>query len=1207
MTMRSAHRVSRYAGIVVLLAGGVLADDSESIRFAVTRTVDWQLRNRSPSALRVWQQAAMYAGVMATDDTTSDPLYRSAMRQVGLTTGWQPGNRTYHADDHAVCATYLSLALKEGRPDWAAPTLERLEFILANPSTAAVDVQYTSPNPAVVDKVMRWWWCDALFMAPQVWVRAYGLTGDSRYRDFMVQEWQATDALLYSPAHAFYYRDKSFFGKTGADGQPVFWGRGNGWVVGGLVAVLKHLPDDDPARPWFETRFRAMAAALAACQQADGFWRMDLLNPNTDTLGESSATAFFCYGLAYGVNAGLLDSAVYLPPATNAWAALRGAVREDGRLTQVQPGGSAPAAFPADNTELYGVGGFALAGTELYRAALRGERPNSVISVTNAAAGFVVKDILYPLALVPVYAAAPTLPLGVQDDATGRWPASSMIDTDGDGAADSLRFQDRFLPGQVKRYRVFSGLPSDDDGRFLKDLAAWWRMDEAGGDRAVDAVGFRHASASGAVSFAEGKLGGAVALTGGYSSDAALWAPSLPGDLTGCTIAGWIKPSAGYVGQFPRLLACDRFALMLRDSAPYSGVLDLAYYNTSGGSYREWAYSNALASTRITADVWRHIAVTFNLSNPTAPPRFYLDGVYRPAASLPNTGGTLVSSLGNTVIGNRKQRDRSFAGAIDDLRVYARELTGQELAELYRTTVPAAPVPDAGADRLVYGRSACLDGRLGESGLSLSGATPAVRWDALAFPSGGEPVLAAPNALTTEVFFPLPGTYTFRLTADNGVAEASDELTLEVRDAVPDVGNQPPSIMLEDGVRAVTLPAGLRLTAQVSDPDDIPAGSACRILWTKTSGPGAVRFDPRCAAETVAWFSAPGDYTLSVEADDGLAAVSASVDVTVSAGVPPLRWFRLDEVSSGVVADSAKGRHGTSFYVVGTQTLDRAGTYFGRQYGRIEFDFPRVETMTATAWVFHDASGGTTFPRILATSGGEINWEGYFSGNRNCISLNVHQETGAEDEWLTPTDSFRKGEWTHVAMVHDRRGRQDPVLYINGVAQELTRLKAAGAALVRLPPGTRAYIGNSADLDRRWQGTLADFRLYDTLLDSVQINAVMNEAPPPSDAVPPPANLPPEVAVGPVPAVASLHRPLPLTAAAGDDGERMGRLRYRWRKLSGPGTVLFVYADDPETEARFSRSGEYLLELAVSDGEKTTVTNVGVRVRDLSGTAVMLH
>ena len=78
----------------------------------------------------------------------------------------------------------------------------------------------------------------------------------------------------------------------------------------------------------------------------------------------------FTYGLAWGVNQGLLDRATYEPAVRKAWSALVGCVDGDGKLTHVQPAGDRPVEFAADSTAPYGGGVFLLAGSEVYRMAV---------------------------------------------------------------------------------------------------------------------------------------------------------------------------------------------------------------------------------------------------------------------------------------------------------------------------------------------------------------------------------------------------------------------------------------------------------------------------------------------------------------------------------------------------------------------------------------------------------------------------------------------------------------------------------------------------------------------------------------------------------------------------------------------------------------------------------------------------------------------
>ena len=253
-------------------------------------------------------------------------------------------------------------------PAMIAPLRERFDYILANPSKGKVEEKTKAEG--IPAGIMRWWWCDALFMGPPAWTRLYAVTGEKKYLDFMIQEWWATSDFLFDKEEQLYFRDKSYFAKKEANGKKVFWSRGNGWVMGGLVRVLQVLPSDHPERKRFVEQFQQMAEKLIACQQADGLWRSSLLDPESYPNPETSGSGFFCYALAWGVNQGLLDRAKFEPVIRKAWAGLVGCVAEDGKLTHVQPIGADPKKFDPNLSEIYGVGAFLLAGSELYRMQL---------------------------------------------------------------------------------------------------------------------------------------------------------------------------------------------------------------------------------------------------------------------------------------------------------------------------------------------------------------------------------------------------------------------------------------------------------------------------------------------------------------------------------------------------------------------------------------------------------------------------------------------------------------------------------------------------------------------------------------------------------------------------------------------------------------------------------------------------------------------
>jgi rhamnogalacturonyl hydrolase YesR len=186
-----------------------------------------------------------------------------------------------------------------------------------------------------------------------------------RYQAYADKEYAATTALLFDPVTGLYYRDSGYFDKKGAEGERIFWSRGNGWVYAGLARILTVLPANSPSRSSYEKLFVRMSRALLPLQKAGGIWAPSLLDPRPNAPPETSGTAFFTYGLAWGVDHGLLKGPRWRRAAMRGWNALTSAVDHDGKLGWVQQGGSEPGPVAANDTQPYGVGAFLLAGSAM--------------------------------------------------------------------------------------------------------------------------------------------------------------------------------------------------------------------------------------------------------------------------------------------------------------------------------------------------------------------------------------------------------------------------------------------------------------------------------------------------------------------------------------------------------------------------------------------------------------------------------------------------------------------------------------------------------------------------------------------------------------------------------------------------------------------------------------------------------------------------
>jgi rhamnogalacturonyl hydrolase YesR len=257
---------------------------------------------------------------------------------------------------------YLDMYRQLGDKRMLEPTFARTEWIINHPSIS--NLFYEKGNYLSME---RWSWCDALYMAPPVYAKMYNITKDVRFLDFMDREYRMTYDLLYDKNEKLFYRDHRYFDQREKNGEKVFWGRGNGWVLGGLVEILKELPETSQCRIFYVQLFREMCEKVCILQDKNGYWHASMLDQENYPNPETSGSSFFVYALAYGINSGILEAEKYKPYAIKGWNALEEAVFPDGKLGWVQPVGGSPVSTTKEMTEIYGVGAFLLAGSEVCR------------------------------------------------------------------------------------------------------------------------------------------------------------------------------------------------------------------------------------------------------------------------------------------------------------------------------------------------------------------------------------------------------------------------------------------------------------------------------------------------------------------------------------------------------------------------------------------------------------------------------------------------------------------------------------------------------------------------------------------------------------------------------------------------------------------------------------------------------------------------
>jgi rhamnogalacturonyl hydrolase YesR len=313
----------------------------------------------------IWTRGVYYEGLMALYAIDKQPKYYDYAVDWGEKHKWgmRTGVSTRNADDQTCGQTYIDLYLIDKKP-------ERIK-----------DIKTSIDGMVKSEKRDDWNWIDALQMAMPVFVRLGVLYNDTSYFRKMYDlysfsKYNHGGKGLYNPADHLWWRDKDFVPPyKEPNGEDCYWSRGNGWVVAALVRTLSLLPKSDPHYNEYLQDFKDMCAALIKVQRPDGFWNVSLHDPTNFGGKETSGTALFTYGFAWGVNNGILNKKTYTPVLIKAWNAMvKDAVHPDtGMLGFVQGTGKEPKdGQPVSYTNVpdfedYGLGCFLLAGTEVYK------------------------------------------------------------------------------------------------------------------------------------------------------------------------------------------------------------------------------------------------------------------------------------------------------------------------------------------------------------------------------------------------------------------------------------------------------------------------------------------------------------------------------------------------------------------------------------------------------------------------------------------------------------------------------------------------------------------------------------------------------------------------------------------------------------------------------------------------------------------------
>ena len=371
--MRNIRKMLVLATALVLTAAMNAAPKSEAakVRAMIEKVNDYWQSNHKAEATPFWHVAAYHTGNMEAYRLTGKQKY------LDYSVAWAGHNKWMGATSG-------------DRSKWKYKYGETLEHVLFGDWQICFQTYIDLYNILPEDKRIKrarevmeyemstpqhdyWWWADGLYMVMPVMTKLYKVTGNTQYLDKLYEYILYSDSIMLDRETGMYYRDAKYVypKHKSANGKKDFWARGDGWVLAGLAKVLADLPADNRNYSFFADKYLRLAKAVAECQQPEGYWTRSMLDPEHAPGPETSGTAFFTYGLMWGVNNGLLSASEYMPVIDRAWEYLSmKALQKSGRVGYVQPIGerAIPGQVVDANSEAdFGVGAFLLAACERVR------------------------------------------------------------------------------------------------------------------------------------------------------------------------------------------------------------------------------------------------------------------------------------------------------------------------------------------------------------------------------------------------------------------------------------------------------------------------------------------------------------------------------------------------------------------------------------------------------------------------------------------------------------------------------------------------------------------------------------------------------------------------------------------------------------------------------------------------------------------------
>lgn len=257
------------------------------------------------------------------------------------------------------------------------------------------------------------------------------------------------------------------------------------------------------------------------------------------------------------------------------------------------------------------------------------------------------------------------------------------------GAIDEVRVYNRTLSaGEAQLLYDFgasdkvnsSASQKQGSGRLDSGLTEYWKFDDGSGTTAVNSSAKSTASdgtltGSTLPTWGAGYMNGGLDFSG-VSGNYVLGPSNYTGFNDNYTISVWVKSTDATTNDKKLVTTYNGF-----------GSISELFYFKKIGINQGIFFSSVGGSTNyihdITDGAWHHLVATRTISGVET---VYADGVQ--IGQNTTTAGTLTMGFGNTTLRIGGATSGSMNGSLDEVRIYDRALSADEISQLYRLTTP---------------------------------------------------------------------------------------------------------------------------------------------------------------------------------------------------------------------------------------------------------------------------------------------------------------------------------------------------------------------------------------------------------------------------------------------------------------------------------------------------------------------------------------